>query len=162
MSDLRTRSRRRTIWNWAKIALALGLMAFVLSRISVNDLVDVARRASLCWLVLAALAYCASAWFLTLRYWVLIRRQIALSQLFGVVLLQNAISNLVASGLGAASYVAVLRGEHQVTAVRGVASLLLARVGTCWLCYWRLWHHPTLCGDRSALCIRLSSPSWQP
>ncbi len=129
MSDLRTRSRRRTIWNWAKIALALGLMAFVLSRISVNDLVDVARRASLCWLVLAALAYCASAWFLTLRYWVLIRRQIALSQLFGVVLLQNAISNFVASGLGAASYVAVLRGEHQVTAVRGVASLLFARVG---------------------------------
>ena len=129
MSDLQTRSRRRTIWTIAKIALALALMAFVLSRTSIDDVLSVARRASVGWLVLAAVAFCGSAWFLTLRYWILIGRQIALSQLFSVVVLQNAISNFAATGLGAASYVAVLRGEHQVTVRRGIASLLLARVG---------------------------------
>jgi uncharacterized protein (TIRG00374 family) len=129
MSDSRTRSRRRTIWTIAKITLALILMAFVLSRTSIDDLLSVARRASVGWLMLAAVAFCGSAWFVTLRYWFLIRRQIALSQLFGVVVLQNAISNFAATGLGAASYVAVLRGEHQVTVRRGIASLVLARVG---------------------------------
>lgn len=129
MSSSRTRSRTEVIWDAAKIVLAIVLMGFVLSQTSIDELVSVARRASLAWLALGILAFCAGTCFMTIRYRILIGQQISLPRLLGVVIVQIAITNFVASGLGAASYIALLRGEHQVKAGWGVASLLSSKVG---------------------------------
>lgn len=64
-------------------------------------------------------------WIYACRYWILIGRQVGFSQVFGVVL-QTAISNLIATSAGAVSYVTMLRGAHQVTLSRGIKLLLLA------------------------------------
>jgi uncharacterized membrane protein YbhN (UPF0104 family) len=81
------------------------------------------------WLLAGFVAFGATTWFSTRRYWILIGRQVTFPQLLSLVILQNAVSNFVASGAGAVSYVAMLRSEHRVRVSQGITSLLLAKVG---------------------------------
>lgn len=129
VSSFRNRFRTRSVWNAAKIALALLLIGFVVHQVRVDDLVDMIVHTSLTWLLLGCLFYCGTTWFLAVRYWLLIERQVSLFRLLAVVVVQNAITNFAAGGLGAVSYVAVLRGEHELPMRRGVVSLLFAKVG---------------------------------
>ncbi len=121
--------KRSGVWTLLKIALAIILTVYVLSQTSLSDVVALSRRVSWAWLLASFVAFGATTWFSTRRYWILIGRQVVFPQLLSLVILQNAISNFVASGAGAVSYVAMLRSEHRVRVSQGITSLLLAKVG---------------------------------
>ncbi len=146
MSFERRTNKKLAIWNALKIALAIALAVFVFSRTDLNELRALTRRLSIPWVLTGILAFCAVTWFSARRYWILIGRQIEFSELLGIVILQSALTNFVASGAGAASYVGVLRGEHQLRVSKGVMSLLLAKVGdllticlALTLSMWMVW-----------------------
>lgn len=141
---------RPTIWNLVKVAIAIGLVFLVVSQTSLGEIVAVWRRVSVPWLFIGCLMFFGITWMNARRYWILIERQVGFTQVFGVVILQTAISNLIATSAGAVSYVAMLRGAHQVASGRGITSLLLARVGDLFgmwlglaLASWIVWERIT-------------------
>ena len=119
--------RRGALWNGLKIALALLLTGVVLTQTSVDALLGLAQRVAPGWVVLGGLCYGAILLLSARRYWLLIERGVPFATFFNLFILQNAITNFVASSAGAVSYVAMLRGEHQVRVSRSVGSVMRLR-----------------------------------
>ena len=137
---------RKTVWQLTKIGLAVGLAALIIAQTRPADLRALLQRVHLAWLGISFVFFWGLLGFTTLRYWLLIGRQVTLPNLFSVIILQNAISNFLAGSAGAASYVAMLKGEHQIKMTQSLASLVLARAGdllAVWvalaLSSWVLW-----------------------
>jgi uncharacterized membrane protein YbhN (UPF0104 family) len=124
------RSSGRTIlWSVTKIALALALAGVVLSYTNLNELVALLNRVSIAWLVISCLSFYGSVWVAARRYWFLIGQRASFHDTLQLVIVQTLVTNFIATGAGAVSYVAVLRGKHQIAIGRGIASLILARLG---------------------------------
>jgi uncharacterized membrane protein YbhN (UPF0104 family) len=133
-------------WNLVKIALALALAALVVSRTNPAELAALHGRLSVPWLLTGLMAFLAGIAAMAWRYWLLIGRRIGFRQTLRLVVVQTVVGNLVATSAGAASYVALLRGQHRVQVSNGLASLLLARFGDLLallaalaLSSWALW-----------------------
>jgi uncharacterized membrane protein YbhN (UPF0104 family) len=137
------RSARSKIWNLIKIGLAIVLIGFMGSQLSVAQFVRLWQSVSGFWLVLSTLIYYVVIWSMARRYWISIGRQIPSRQVLELTILQTVIGNLFASSAAAVSYVAILRSKHHVTMQRSVGSLVLARLG-----------------DVIALLLSLSIASW--
>ena len=135
--------KKRASWPYVKIALAVGLMSLVLSQVSVKSLAATWERVSLSWFLASILAFYGSIWLMARRYWILIGRRVTFPQLLNVVLLQTVAGNLVATGVGFASYIGILRRKYRVEVSYGLVSIVLARFG-----------------DLSALLIALAFASW--
>jgi len=120
---------RRPIWLILKIVLALVLVGFVLTRVSLNEMLSAWRQVSLPWIAAASFAFCATAWLMARRYWLLIGRRVPFREVLALVITQTVLGNLVATSAGAASYVALLRSKHQVPVSRSLGSILVARFG---------------------------------
>lgn len=140
------RVSRSTLWTGFKILLALGLLAILLARTSLAEIVLVFQRAAPLWLAVSWISFWIIAWALARRYWLLIARAIPFHPLFGLVIVQTVIGNLVATSAGAVSYVAMLRAKYRMRATQSISSLILARIGDAivlWLALayasWRVW-----------------------
>lgn len=123
------RARKINAWNLFKIILALALMLIVLSQLRWEDLTALWQRLSLVWLPASVALFWGVTWASARRYWSLIRKQVSLRQVFSTVIFQTVLTNFVGTIAGAASYVALLRTRSQVQVGRGVASIVLARLG---------------------------------
>ena len=124
------RSRwRALLWNGAKVVLGLGLVWIVLMQTTWTQFWLTVQTVSPVWLVLAAAAFYAQIVFLARRYWIPVRQQIRFQDMLTVTVVQTAVGNLVATGVGAIAYVALLKGQHQIRLTTGIGSLLLARFG---------------------------------
>lgn len=121
--------RRSGVWTGLKIVLAVALVGYVASQIRPAELILLWRSLSPPWLAASVLAYLAITVAMARRYWHLIDRQISFRQTFGLVVVQTVLGNFVASGAGLASYVAILRGRHQVRVSQALWSVLLSRLG---------------------------------
>lgn len=127
-----TESPRRflfSFWNIAKIILALLLVWFVLSKTNLTQLFALRERISLPWLVAVILLYFTLTLLKSLQYYFLIGRRVDYPQVLNIVVVQNTISNFIATGAGIASYFALFRVEQGVKVSRAALAFVLAKVG---------------------------------
>ena len=117
------------LWNIAKIILALILVWFVLSKTDLAQLYALRERISLPWLALTLLLYFSLTLLKALQYYFLIGRRVDYPQVLNIVVVQNAISNFIATSAGIASYLALFRVEQGVKVSRAALAFLLAKVG---------------------------------
>ena len=117
------------LWNIAKIILALILVWFVLSKTDLTQLYALRERISLPWLALTLLLYFSLTLLKALQYYFLIGRRVDYPQVLNIVVVQNAISNFIATSAGIASYLALFRVEQGVKVSRAALAFLLAKVG---------------------------------
>lgn len=139
-------AEKRTIWQFLKVALAIGLIALVVSQVSLESVATSWGRISPLWFLASVVVFYACTWLMARRYWILIGRRITFSQLLNVVLLQTVTGNLVATGAGFASYIGILRSKYRVQVKDGLLSIVLARFGDLWalllalpLASWIVW-----------------------
>src|SRR5262245_5962415 len=119
--------KRQTAWTLTKIALALGLTFVVFSELGRAQATELGRHIQVAWLVRLCLRVLGVVWSSARRYWILIGGQIPFQKLLGLVVMQTALGNLVATSAGAAAYVGALKGRHQVQITSSLASLVLSR-----------------------------------
>jgi uncharacterized membrane protein YbhN (UPF0104 family) len=117
------------IWNFLKIALALGLTFAIISKVDLPRLVLVFAHISPAWLLLSALFYILLTLLKGLQYYFLIGRKVQYPEVLNIVVVQNAISNFVATSAGIASYLSLFRMEHSVKLSRVTLAFILTKVG---------------------------------
>ena len=118
-----------SIWNFIKIVLALGLVAYVLSRAEPSKLVAALRGASTVWLFTSAVLYLLLTVLKALQYYVFMREKLTYLQVLNVIIWQNAVSNFFLAGAGIATYITLTRLEHEVKVSRSVTTFLLTKMG---------------------------------
>ncbi len=123
------KSGTSSLWNLLKIALALGLVIYVLSRTEVSSLVSTLQNASLFWLFISGGLYLLLTILKALQYFVLMRGRLTYPQVLNVTIWQNAVSNFFLAGAGIAAYVTMTRLEHEVKISRSVTIFILTKVG---------------------------------
>jgi uncharacterized membrane protein YbhN (UPF0104 family) len=116
-------------WNIAKIILALVLVWFVLSKTDLTQLYSLRERISLPWLAAVIVLYFSLTLLKALQYYFLIGRRVDYPQVLNIIVVQNAISNFIATSAGIASYLALFRVEQGVKVSRAALAFLLAKVG---------------------------------
>lgn len=120
---------RGLLWTLAKVALAAALLGIVLAQVRLEDLTALLGNIALPWVPATIGTYWGVVVLTAWRYWALVDRKLPLSQAVGLTVVQTVVGNFIASSAGAVSYVALLRGRHQVQLRQGIASLVLARFG---------------------------------
>jgi len=123
--------RRFTLsfWNIAKVILALLLVWFVLSKTDLTQLFTLREQISLPWLAVVILLYFTLTLLKAFQYYFLIGRSVGYLQVLNIVVVQNAVSNFIATGAGIASYLALFRVEQGVEFSRAALAFVLAKVG---------------------------------
>ncbi|MBI5297374.1 MAG: flippase-like domain-containing protein [Chloroflexi bacterium] len=127
-----TEAKRRSapsLWNILKVVFAVGLIWFVLSKTDLTQLITLREQISLPWLVAGILLYFALTLLKALQYYFLIGRRVDYPQVLNIVVVQNAISNFIATGAGIASYLALFRIEQGLKISRAALAFLLTKVG---------------------------------
>lgn len=112
-----------------KVILAGGLLAYVISQLRWSDLAAVWLRSQVVWVVPTFCLYALLLWVMARRAWHLVGTQVPFTAILGATILQNVLSNLVATFAGMVSYITLLRAQSRVDVTRGVGSVLLARWG---------------------------------
>ncbi len=120
---------KKTIWNTVKIILALILVWYVLSKTDLTQLATLRGRISVPWLVATLFLYFSLTLLKSLQYYFLIGRRVDYPQVLNIVVVQNAISNFIATSAGIASYLALFRVEQGVKVSRAALAFILAKVG---------------------------------
>jgi len=123
------KSGTSSLWNLLKIVLALGLVAYVLSKSELSSLVSTLRNASAFWLIVSGVLYFLLTLLKALQYSVLMRGRLTYSQVLNVTIWQNAVSNFFLAGAGIAAYITMTRLEHEVKVSRSVTIFILTKVG---------------------------------
>jgi len=118
-----------SFWNWLKIILALGLVAYVFSRSEPSQLISALQNVSLLWLIIAGLLYLLLTFLKALQYYVFMRGNLTYPQVLNVIIWQNAVSNFFLAGAGIAAYVTLARLEHEVKISRSVTTFILTKIG---------------------------------
>lgn len=121
--------RTLLIWTALKVLLALILAAFVVSRTDLGALLALRSKILPAWLALVFVLFISLTLLKALQYYFLLGRQVAYSRALHVVVVQNAVSNFIATSAGIASYLSLFRLEHGVRLSRSSAAFLLAKVG---------------------------------
>lgn len=124
-----TASRVRVVWNILKIALAGSLVGFVLLRMDTRQFSEVLKNVSIRWLLISLIIYLGLTLLKSLQYYTLVWGKMTYSQVLNVIILQNAVSNFLASGAGIASYLTSLHIEHDIKVSRSFTMFLLTKIG---------------------------------
>ena len=123
------KSGTSALWNFLKIALAFGLVIYVLSKSDLPTLLSTLQNASLFWLLISGVLYFSLTLLKALQYSVLMPGRLTYPQILNVIIWQNAISNFFLAGAGIAAYITMTRLEHEVKVSRSVTIFLLTKVG---------------------------------
>ncbi len=121
--------RTSLIWTALKILLALVLAAFIVSRTDLAALLALRTRIIPGWLALVFVLFLLLTLLKALQYHFLLGRRVGYPQVLHVVVVQNAVSNFIATSAGIASYLSLFRMDHDVRLSRSSAAFLLAKVG---------------------------------
>jgi uncharacterized membrane protein YbhN (UPF0104 family) len=117
------------VWTVLKIVLAFLLIGFVLSRMKMEDLYGLHERISLPWLGLMFLLFAFLPVLKAAQYYILLDRRVEFPAVLNVVVVQNAVSNFIATSAGIALYISMFRMEKSVKVGRSVIVFLLTKVG---------------------------------
>jgi uncharacterized membrane protein YbhN (UPF0104 family) len=133
MSD-RTEQKTRgpVVWNIIKALLALCLLGFVVSKVELSRLLYLHRQVSVLWLFIDLILFIILTLVKARQYQALINYEVSYHRVLNIVVLQNAITNFVASSAGIASYLALLHIDEGVKVRKVAASFLVAKVSDLW------------------------------
>jgi len=115
--------------NVIKITFAILLVGFVLSQTDLSSLGALLQKISSFWLIFAFLLFALLVVIKAMQYHILLEKKTAYPGVLNVVIVQNAVSNFVATGAGIASYLTLFRLEQGVKLSRSALAFLLAKVG---------------------------------
>lgn len=118
-----------SLWNILKILLAFMLVGFILSRTNLGELAALSHRIDLRWLLVGFLLFLLLTLLKALQYYYLISPRVEYPRVLNVVVIQNTVSNFIATGAGIASYLTLFRVEQGVKVSRAVLVFLLTKVG---------------------------------
>jgi uncharacterized membrane protein YbhN (UPF0104 family) len=122
-------SRGALLWNIFKTILALALIGLVFSKTDLAQLAGLAGRVSPGWLLLDLVLFIALTLIKTGQYHALTGREVQYGRLLNIIILQNAVSNFVASSAGIASFLTLMKAEQGIKLRTGAASLVIAKMG---------------------------------
>jgi len=146
VSDSRPRSPASGLWTFVKIALALLLVGIVLTRTDVAQLLALRRHIAASWLLVSLALFLLLTAIKALQYRVFFRAEVTYLQMLQVVILQNAVTNFIATGAGIASFLTSLKVERGVRLSHSSLAFLFTKIGdffALWcflgLSLWWLW-----------------------
>ncbi|GAB4415239.1 MAG: hypothetical protein Kow002_00170 [Anaerolineales bacterium] len=130
MSETALQKRRSPIvWTLLKIFLALILVWFVFSKTDLDSILALRERISVPWLIVGFGLFFLLTVLKAMQYYVLLGRKVKYPSVLNVVVVQNAVSNFIATGAGIASYLALFRMEQGVKLGRATITFLITKVG---------------------------------
>jgi uncharacterized membrane protein YbhN (UPF0104 family) len=118
-----------SFWSIIKSIVGLLLIFFVVSKASLSELTALATQVSWSWLGLTFVLFLLLSMLKAWQYHTLFDTDFLYSQILSVVILQNAISNFVASSAGIATYLTVLRAEQGIKVSRSASVFIITKVG---------------------------------
>lgn len=121
--------KKTSIWSIAKIVLGLSLIVFLFSKTSFSELVSLAAQVNWNWLWVTFGLFILLSLLKAWQYYILFDASFSYWQILSVVILQNAISNFVASSAGVAAYMTALRAEQGIKVSRSASVFLITKVG---------------------------------
>ena len=124
-------SRRPFIYwkDFLRILLAVVLIGVVLSKTNLREIQSLIVGLSWWWLAASLIFYAALTVLKAVQYFSLMGRQVPYRQVLRIVVIQNALTNLVASTAGIASYFALFRMEQNVKLSRSGVVFIITKVG---------------------------------
>ena len=117
------------VWNATKILLAIALVGFIYSKTSINDIIDLFRYVSFLWLAISFILFFLMTMMKAIQYYMLSGRQAPYPRVLSIVVVQNVITNFIATGAGIASYLTMFTVDEGVKLRRAVATFIIAKVG---------------------------------
>jgi uncharacterized protein (TIRG00374 family) len=129
MAETRSTHLSKRIWNISKYVLAVLLVWFVFSKTSLTDIVDLFKRISLPWLGISFVLFFLMTMMKAVQYHLLSGRQTPYARLLSIVVIQNAITNFIATGAGIASYLTMFTVDEGVRLRRAAATFMIAKIG---------------------------------
>jgi uncharacterized membrane protein YbhN (UPF0104 family) len=112
-----------------KIALALALMAFVLSKTNLQNLLVLKDILSWRWLWISLIFYSLLTLAKGLQYWALLGVPMPFRETLKIVIIQNAMTNFVTNTAGIASYMTLFKLEQNVKLRRSGLVFILTKAG---------------------------------
>lgn len=118
-----------TLENILKVLLAFVLIFFVLSKTDFQALVDLRNRVSPIWVAFGFGLFFIMTLLKALQYHLFLKQDVHYFQMLNIVVIQNVVSNFVATGAGIASYFALSRVGQGIKLSRSGVAFLLTKVG---------------------------------
>ena len=115
--------------NILKIIFAIVLIGFVISNTNFDELKIVLANISTGWAVFTFFLYVLLTLIKAFQYYFLLNEEVTYPQVLNVVVLQNAVSNFLATSAGIASYLALFHVEYGVKVGRAAVVFLLTKIG---------------------------------
>ena len=125
----RNKKKFFTLENILKVLLAFVLIFFVLSKTDFQALVDLRDHISPVWITVGFGLFFIMTVLKALQYHLFLKQDIHYSQMLNIVVIQNVVSNFVATGAGIASYFALSRVGQGIRLSRSGVAFLLTKVG---------------------------------
>lgn len=129
MSQVESRKRSTIFWNIFKIILALVLVRYVFVRADLQQFLALRKNISLLWLVITIVLSFVMTLFKAFQYYFFMGRSVKYSQVLNITVMQNAVSNFIATGAGIISYFALFRVEQGVKISRAGLTFILVKAG---------------------------------
>jgi uncharacterized protein (TIRG00374 family) len=123
-----TNSTRSWIWQVFKVILAVGLLGYVITRTNFQQITSMGGRVSFVWLALNFIILIMLAVLKALQYHYITGRRAGYFRVLGIVVVQNALTNLVASTAGIASYITMMGMEKEIRFARATVSFLVVKL----------------------------------
>ena len=112
-----------------KVFLALVLFVFVLSKTDLQALIDLRNHVLFSWIIVGAGLFFIKTALKALQYYLFLKSNIHYPQMLNIVIIQNVVSNFVATGAGIASFFALSRVEQGVKISHSGTAFLLTKIG---------------------------------
>lgn len=129
MTKLTEITKSRPVWDAAKIALAIFLLYFVISKTNYSQLLIIKNDISWLWFGVLAVLFVVMTLLKAFQYHVLIGKKGAYWNVFRITVWQNAISNFIATSAGIASYMTMLKTDEDVKVTRSGIAFIVTKFG---------------------------------
>lgn len=124
-----SKSTVQKYWDVLKIILALLGLFYLFSQTNYQQLLALRYKFSWNWFVLASFLFLLTLGFKALQYYIFIGRKITYFHTLEIIIIQNLITNFVATVAGIASYLALLGVEKDVRLGKATESFVLVKIG---------------------------------
>lgn len=129
MTESQRASLPQRVWNIFKYILAVVLVWFVYSKTNINDIVDLFQHISLLWLAVSFVLFFLMTMMKAMQYYMLSGRQALYPRVLSIVIVQNVITNFIATGAGIASYLTMFTVDEGMRLRRAAATFVIAKIG---------------------------------
>jgi uncharacterized protein (TIRG00374 family) len=119
---------RKRIIKILAVLVSLALVIFLLAQIQLGDVIAALSAIDPGYIILGFIIYMCSFYIQALRFRVLLRDEVTVSDLFNIVCVHTFINKLLPARTGEVSYIYLVKKVCQRSTGDGIASLLAARI----------------------------------